>query len=380
MWCLERLCLTEKSTQCNLKVYRTMQRPKTPLKAVILVGGEGTRLRPLTNVLPKSMLPVLNRPFLEHTIDYLASYGIKDIILTLSYMPEVIQGYFGDGTNFGVKLTYALEDQPLGTAGAVKNAERFLDGSFVVLNGDIYTDLNLSDMMAFHRRRKAKATIALTWAEDPSAFGVVETDSQQRILRFIEKPAPGQTTSHWINAGIYVLEPEVLKYVPANRHFMFEKGLFPLLIERGEPVYGYRFSGQWLDMGTPDKYRCLNCDLLLAEGKGIPGGPNSDGCYIAEDASVHPTANIAGPAVIASRCRIGQGVHLKGPVVLGPGCHIGDGVTLEASVLWQGVRVGSGAVLKGCIVSDETEIPAAEQLINQTVVRNSNEDSDKLHG
>jgi mannose-1-phosphate guanylyltransferase len=354
-----------------------MQRSNTPLKAIILVGGEGTRLRPLTNLLPKSMLPVLNRPFLEHIIDYLASYGIKHIILTISYMPDVIQGYFGDGSAFGVKLTYALEDQPLGTAGAVKNAERFLDGSFVVLNGDIYTNLNLSDMIAFHRRSKAKATIALTRVEDPGAFGVVETGPQQRILRFIEKPAPGQTTSHWINAGIYMLEPDVLKYVPENKHFMFEKGLFPLLIEKGEPVYGYPFSGQWLDMGTPDKYRRLNCDLLLAKGKGIPGGPDSDGCYIAEDASVHPTVRITGPAVIASRCRIGQGTCLKGPVVLGPGCHIEDGAILEGSVLWRGVVVGSGAVLKSCIVSDDTEIPAAKQLLNQTVVQDSNQQSNK---
>lgn len=356
-----------------------MQKRETPLKAIILVGGEGTRLRPLTNGLPKPMLPVLNKPFLEHTLNYLSHYGIKDIILALSYLPEVIQGYFGDGSKFGVALTYAVEDQPQGTAGAVKNAERFFGGTFVVLNGDIYTDLNLADMLAFHRQKGAVATIALTQVDNPGAFGVVETDQDRRIRRFIEKPAPGQTSSNWINAGVYILEPEVLNYVPQNSHYMFEKGLFPLLIERGDPVYGYQFSGRWLDMGTPEKYRSLNCDLLLAEGKGISGELKPDGQYVADDAPVHPTARIIGPAIIASRCRIGQRACLRGPVVLGPDCSIGDGATLENSVLWRGVRVGEGARLEHCVIGDNAEIGAGEQLLNKTVVREEDKDSHKPH-
>ncbi len=337
-------------------------------RAVILVGGEGTRLRPLTNGLPKPMLPVLNRPFLEHTIDYLSNYGVRDVILALSYLPTVIQEYFGEGTTLGVQLNYVQEPQPLGTAGAVKNAERFIDGPFVVLNGDIHTDLDLSAMMAFHRSSQAKVTIALIRVEDPSAFGVVETDAAGRVLRFIEKPSPGQTTGHWVNAGIYILEPEVLKYVPENSHFMFERGLFPLLVAKGEAVYGYPFVGRWLDMGTPDKYRSLNCDLLLANV-----GPGTDGVSIAPDAFVHPTARITSPAMIASGCHIGREACLKGPVVLGPGCRIGDGASLESSVLWRGVKVGRGASLKSCIVSDDVEIPEAGRFDNQTLVPDSHQ-------
>ncbi|MDI6814878.1 MAG: sugar phosphate nucleotidyltransferase, partial [Dehalococcoidales bacterium] len=216
-----------------------IQRKNAPLKAVVLVGGEGTRLRPLTYYVPKPMVPVLNRPFLEHTVAYLNKYEIEHIILALSYLPDTIQNHFGDGSRSGIRLTYCVENVPLGTAGAVKNAERYLDSTFVALNGDIFTDLDIAGMLAFHQNKGAKATIALTWVDNPCAFGVVETDSDGCVKRFVEKPSPGQVTINWVNAGIYILEPEVLQHVPSGRHYMFEEGLFPLLLELGEPVYGY---------------------------------------------------------------------------------------------------------------------------------------------
>ncbi|MCK4274097.1 MAG: nucleotidyltransferase family protein, partial [Dehalococcoidales bacterium] len=203
------------------------------LTAVILVGGPGTRLQPLTDDRPKSVLPVLNKPFMEHFIAYLRQYGIEDIILTLSYLPDVIREYLGDGSRYGVHLTYCLEEEPLGTAGAVKNAEAYLGNTFFVLNGDVFTDMDLGDMLAFHRENKAKATISLTWVDDPSAFGVVETDSEKRVKQFIEKPPLAEATTNWINAGTYILEPEVLEYIPANTHYMFERGLFPHLLGTG---------------------------------------------------------------------------------------------------------------------------------------------------
>jgi len=345
-----------------------MLKSTVPRKAVILVGGEGTRLRPLTNGIPKPMMPVLNRPFLEHTIAYLKQWGIDFTILALSYLPEVIQGHFGDGSKLGVQLAYAVESSPLGTAGAVKNAERYLDSTFAVLNGDIFTDLDLADMFAFHRRKGAKATIALTYVDNPCAFGVVETDSAGRVRRFVEKPKPDQVTSNWINAGVYILEPEILRHVPANRHYMFENGLFPLLLELGEPVYGYPFRGYWLDMGTPEKYLRLNCDLLSLKEKGaLTGGLNRDGIYCDEDVTIHPSAQIAGPAIIASRCQIGRKVIIKGPVIMGPGCSIGDEASLEEAVLWQGVSIGAGAVLKQCVIGDEAEIEDRAQIINRVV-------------
>jgi len=338
------------------------------LKAVILVGGEGTRLRPLTYGMPKAMVPVLNRPFLEHTIAYLKNYKVKNIILALSYLPEVVQNYFGDGSNSGVQLNYAVEDNPLGTAGAVKNAERYLSSTFVVLNGDIFTNLGIADMLAFHHGQGAKATIALTWVDNPCAFGVVETDSDGRVRRFIEKPSPSRVTTNWINAGIYLLEPEVLQHIPPNAHYTFEKGLFPLLLELGEPVYGYPFSGYWLDMGTPGKYLRLNCDLLLSKAKStLIDGLSRDGVCCDKDVIIHPSAEIVGPAVIGSKCRIDQKAYIKGPVVIGSDCHIGENASIEVAILWKGVNIGAGVSLKQCILVTNTKIKDNDQVINGVV-------------
>lgn len=320
------------------------------LKAVILAGGEGTRLRPHTFITPKPMLPVVNRPFLEHTIAYLKRYRVGEIVLAVSYLPEVIRGYFADGGNFDIRLTYAIEASPLGTAGAVKNAERHLDGTFVVLNGDIFTELDIADMLAFHRQKRAKATIALTRVDNPSAFGVVETDGEDRVRRFIEKPAPDQVTTDWINAGIYLIEPEVLRHVPADTYYMFEKGLFPRLIELGQPVYGYPFSGYWLDMGTPEKYLELNCDLLQSKARSALIDNVSELGY-GRGVNIHPSVKITGPVVIGDRCRIGRQASITGPAVIGADCFIGEGVRVERAVVWPGVSVGAGTTIERCIRS-----------------------------
>ncbi len=335
------------------------------LTAVILVGGPGTRLQPLTNDRPKSVLPVLNKPFMEHFIAYLRQYGIEDIILTLSYLPDVIREYLGDGSRYGVRLTYCLEEEPLGTAGAVKNAEAYLDNTFFVLNGDVFTDMDLGDMLAFHRENKAKATISLTWVDDPSAFGVVETDGEKRVKQFIEKPPLAEATTNWINAGTYILEPEVLEHIPSNTHYMFEKGLYPRLLDTGAPVYGYPYRGYWLDMGTPEKYFSLNVDLLsskinsplvsIAEQNGI--------CY-SRDAVVHPSVVVTAPVVIDSGSRVGRGVHIRGPVVIGRDCHLEDGASIENAVLWNNVNIGAGARLSQCIISSDINISSNQDVVN----------------
>jgi len=338
------------------------------LKAVILVGGPGTRLQPLTDETPKSVLPVLNRPFMEYTLAYLKQFGIEDIILTLSYLPEVIQDYFGDGSQYGVHLTYCLEKEPLGTAGAVKNAEAYLDSTFVALNGDIFTDLDLDDMLACHRSKGAKATISLKWVDDPSAFGVVETDSDQKVKRFIEKPPAAEATTNWINAGTYILEPEVLQYIPANSYYMFEKGLYPRLLDIGQPVYAYPFEGYWLDMGTPEKYFSLNRDLLLSKANSpLFRHSDADGVYCEPDSVINPTARIKAPVMIGSGCRIGKDANIQGPVVIGADCVLGDGVSVENSVLWDNVSIGSHAELKQSVISSNTSIGSGEQVINCVV-------------
>ena len=338
------------------------------LKAVILIGGLGTRLRPLTDDRPKSVLPVLNIPFIEYTFAYLKQFGIKDIILTLNYLPEVIQEYLGDGSRYGVRLAYCFEAEPMGTAGAVKNAEEYLDGTFIALNGDVFTDLNLNDMIALHRHNQAVATISLNWVDDPSAFGVVETDESLRVRCFTEKPSRDEAKTNWINAGTYILEPEALKYIPTGSHYMFEKGLFPALLDMGRPVYGFPHRGYWLDMGTPETYFNLNRDLLLKKtASPVDYGSDVNGIYCKSDVTVHPSADITPPAMLGSRCRIGRGVSIKGPVVIGDDCILEDGAFISDVLLWHNVHVGAEAGLARCIIGSGVDIGRTQQ-VNDSVV------------
>ena len=338
------------------------------IKAVILVGGLGTRLQPLTNNIPKSVVPVLNRPFMEHTFAYLKSHGIEDIILTVNYLPEIIREYFGDGSDAGVRLTYCYEEEPMGTAGAVKNAEEYLDSTFLVLNGDVFTDLDLSDLIACHRENQSKATISLQWVENPSAFGVVETDAENRVQCFIEKPPAGEETTNWINAGIYVLEPDILKYVPENTHHMFENGLFPRIVEEDEPVYGYEFRGYWLDTGTLEYYFSLNRDLLSGKTcSPLIGNLDSEGISIGENVLLDSSARIAPPVLIGDNCRIGPNVSINGPVVMGENSTLEEGVTVEDTVIWDNVKIGEKAGLSRCIISSNVEIKPNENVADCAV-------------
>ena len=342
------------------------------MKAVILVGGEGTRLRPLTFNTPKAMLPVLNKPFLEHMIRYLGGHGVDEIVFALCYLPDCIESYFGEGSEFGVKLTYVMEDSPLGTAGAVKNTERYLEDLFLVFNGDIFTDIDLGAMLSFHQERMAKATIALTPVEDPSAYGVVETDAQGKVKRFIEKPPREEATTNLINAGIYILDFEVLQDIPPNTFFMFEHHLFPHLLEKGVPIYGYPTDAYWIDMGTPEKYLQLHHDLLQGKTTALscsePMEPE------ATQAPLHPTARIEGAVVIGKGCDISSGARIKGPAVIGEGSKILDGAIIEGAVLGRNVQVGKRATLKECIIGDnsligdESYIPEGSVICDNIVV------------
>lgn len=338
------------------------------LKAVILVGGPGTRLQPLTDDRPKSVMPVLNKPFMEYTFAYLKKYGIEDIILTLNYLPDVIREYLGDGSRYGVRLIYCYEKEPMGTAGAIKNVEEYLDDTFITLNGDVFTDLDLNDMLSLHRNKKATATISLQWVNDPSAFGVVETDDNRRVKRFIEKPPLAEATTNWINAGIYVLEPEVIKYIPENTHYMVERGLFPALLDMDAPVYGYPFRGYWLDMGTPDTYFSLNRDLL-SENTMSPFTAAAGMLHVqyGVDCDIHSSARISAPVLIGNKCLIGRNVTITGPAVIGNDCTVENGATVVDSLLWNNVRIGAGTALKHCIIGSNVSI-GAEQQIKDSIV------------
>jgi len=333
------------------------------------VGGEGTRLRPLTCNTIKAMVPVLNRPFLEHLLHYLKGHGIADIILAMSYLPDPIQGYFGDGNEMGVRLAYLIEEEPLGTAGAVKNAEALLDEPFLMLNGDIFTELDITAMIDFHQERKAKATIAVTPVDDPTAYGLIETDAEGRITRFLEKPSWEEVTTNMINAGTYVLEADILAQIPPQKEVSIERETFQQLLAQGEPMYAYSSSVYWLDMGTPEKYLKLHHDLLLGKALSLSSwGSVTESIQIGSNSTIHPSAEIKGPVLIGESCVIAQGVEVRGPAVLGPQCEVAEGATIEGAILWHDSKVGKKAILRNCIVASHSHIQEESEILDNCVL------------
>ncbi len=327
------------------------------MKAVILVGGKATRLLPLTCNMPKAMVPVLNTPFLEHVIRHLCRHQIKEIILALGTLAQPIVDYLGDGSQLGVKFIYVIEDTPRGTAGALKNAERYLDGSFLALNGDIFTDLDITAMIEFHRRVKSKATIALTPVDDPTSYGLIETNAEGKVSHFLEKPSREEVTTNMINAGTYVLEPSVLAQIPPQAQVSIERETFPRLLAQGEPVYAYYSPAYWMDMGTAQKYLQLHRDLLGGRSSQYALAPGKE-VLIGERSNIHPTAQIRGPAIIGADCSIGRQVKLIGPVVIGNGCTILEGSVIEDSVVWRNAHLGPDVSLKSSIVADNCHLNA----------------------
>ncbi len=314
------------------------------MQALILAGGKGTRLRPLTVYTPKPIVPICNRPFLLYQIDTLRRAGITNITLSLSYQPLKIEQQLGDGSDYGVKITYTVEPQPMGTAGAYKFAEDLIREPTVVFNGDILTDLDLEAVINEHKTRRAAATVVLTPVENPSSYGLVETEADGRIRRFLEKPKPDEISVNTINAGTYVLEPHVLDYVPAGESYSFEYGLFPDLLRRGENFFAHiPRESYWIDIGTPPRYLQVHQDLLagrvarvsLNERRG-----NFDAATAAE---------IDGLSMIADGCTIKPGAQIVNSV-LGTGCHVEEKARIENSVIWAHTRVGSGASVSGAIV------------------------------
>lgn len=331
------------------------------VKAIILVGGQGTRLRPLTYHTPKPMVPVLNIPFLEHIILNLKEHGILDIILAQHYLAESMEEYLGNGNKLGVKLYYVTEDEPRGTAGAVKNAESFLDGTLLVLNGDIYHNRNFTEILNFHWQNKAKVTIVLTPVEDPTVYGVVETDNNGRVKSFVEKPKPEEVTTNMINAGTYVIESDILQQVPPDIKYSLERELFPEMIAKGQPLYAYVSKNYWMDTGTPEKYLQLHRDLL--SGK-------CDGYSIEKDVNIgigcdiHPSVQFNGRVVIGNNCIIARDVRLSGPVVIGSGCIIRENTVISDSIIWHDVTINPRVIIKSSIIAHKCVLGDDSYLID----------------
>ncbi|HYZ10476.1 MAG TPA: NDP-sugar synthase, partial [Actinomycetota bacterium] len=275
------------------------------MKGVVMAGGQGTRLRPLTSNQPKPMLPIVGRPMMEHVLVLLREHGLTEVVATVQFLASVVRHYFGDGSDLGLSLVYATENEPLGTAGSVKNAEQFLDDTFLVMSGDHVTDLDLTAAARFHRERGAAATVVLKRAENPLEFGIVITGEDGRVERFLEKPGWGEVFSDTINTGIYVLEPEVLAHVPVNEEFDFAKDLFPLLLEKGLPLYGFVAEGYWADVGHLEAYLEVHRDILDRKVSITPTGFELDrGVWLGEGAEVHPEAKVEGPAYVGDNSRV----------------------------------------------------------------------------
>ena len=341
------------------------------MRAVLMAGGSGTRLRPLTCDLPKPMVPILNRPISEHIINLLKRHNINEVIATLYYLPDVMRDYFQDGSDFGVQMTYAVEeDQPLGTAGCVKNVDELLNETFIVISGDSITDFDLSAAIKYHKEKGSKATLVLARVPNPVEFGVVITDEEGRIQRFLEKPSTSEIFSDTVNTGTYILEPEVLNYLPKDQETDFSKDLFPLLLEKDEPMYGYVADGYWCDVGHLTAYReaqydalekKVDLDLSYYEEQ-------SPGLWVGQNTVIDPDAQIETPVMIGQNCRIGPRVTLDAGTVIGDNVTIGNDADLKRPIVWNGSLVGEEAHLRACVTGRGSRVDRRAHVLEGAVV------------
>jgi mannose-1-phosphate guanylyltransferase/phosphomannomutase len=322
-----------------------------------MAGGEGTRLRPLTASQPKPMLPMVNRPMAEHVVELLKRHGYDEIVITVAFLANTIRNYFGDGSEFGVKFHYATEETPLGTAGSVLNARDKLDERFLVISGDVLTDIDLTQLVRFHEDSGATVTLALKAMENPLEFGIVITGEDGRIERFLEKPGWGDVFSDTINTGIYVLEPEVLDWIAEGRSVDFSGEVFPAMLEAGRPLYGFVANGYWEDVGTLEAYLRAHADVLNHKVRvDIPGFPLREGIWVGEGVDIHPSATLVAPAVIGDNCRIGAGAQIGGHTVLGTNVRVGDNTVLERSVVADNTFFASGVTARGSVIARSCDL------------------------
>ncbi len=340
------------------------------MKAVIMAGGRGTRLRPLTCQLPKPMVPVMGIPVLEQIIDLLKREGITELAITSFYRPELIEDYFGSGRRFGVEIEYFVEEDPLGTAGSVRNTGGFLDQSFIVISGDALTDFKLRQAVDFHRSRKAAATLLLTRVQNPLEYGVVMTDGNGRITRFLEKPGWGQVFSDTVNTGIYVLEPEVMELVDEGEKVDFSRDLFPALLARRAPLYGCVMEGYWSDIGTLDQYRQTHWDLLEGGFLAALRGDlteESEGIFIEEGVEIDPQARLKAPLFLGAGSIIEEGTLLQGSVI-GRGNTIRRGSNILRSILWQNNYLGAYSEVTASILAGNSTLGEHVNLTDDVVL------------
>jgi mannose-1-phosphate guanylyltransferase len=335
------------------------------MQALILAGGEGTRLRPLTSTVPKPVVPLVDRPFIAFMLEWLRGHGVDDVVISCGFMASGIHNVLGDGSGYGVRLRYVEEPEPRGTGGAVKFAEPLLDERFLVLNGDVLTDIDLSAQIAQHESSGARATLALVPVEDPSGYGLVRLGEGGAVREFLEKPSSDQIDTKLVNAGAYVLQRDLLDAVPKDRHVSIEREVFPTLVDDG--LYGCAAGGYWLDIGTPQRYLQATYDIL----DGAVRTTVTD-AYDAANLAVAPDAEVAGrlvgPALVGPGVRIAASALVSGRTVLGRGVEIGAGAHVDGSVVLDGAIVGPGCTLTGCIVGPGARIGEHCQIGKEVVL------------
>lgn len=327
------------------------------MKAVLMAGGEGSRLRPLTSNRPKPLVPIANIPVIEYIIKLLKEQGINDIVVTLHYLADEIITYLGDGSNYDVQLIYSIEDEPLGTAGSVKKIEKYFDDTFLIISADALTDINLNEVLNYHKSKGGLATIALKRVSNPIEFGVVITSDDGQIQKFVEKPSWGEVFSDTVNTGIYILEPSVLDYMEKNKIYDFSNDLFPAILDDNKNIYGYITDGYWCDIGNIQQYVQANEDLIQGKLKTeISGEKTQEKVWIGEGSKIHPSVQIKGHAIIGKQCKIGKDVFIGDNTIIGDNCIIEEAVHVDSSILWNNVYVGKNSKLDKCIICQTTTI------------------------
>ena len=335
------------------------------MQALILVGGEGTRLRPLTSTVPKPVVPLVDRPFIAYVIDWLRGHGVDDVVMSCGFLAAGVRNVLGDGARYGVRLRYVEEPRPLGTGGALKFAESLLDERFFMLNGDVLSDLDLSAQLAQHERTGARGTLALISVEDPSGYGLVRLHDDNAVREFVEKPSPDQIDSDLVNAGAYVLDREIVSVIPPQTNFSIERDVFPELV--GDGLFGYPADGYWLDIGTPRRYLQATFDILERNVR-TTVGDRLERSFVSVADGAQLEGRIVPPAVVDDGCRVEADARVGSLAVLGRGVRVGRGSTIEQSVVLQGAEIGEECHLRDCIVGPGARVGAATRIEDGAVL------------
>lgn len=339
------------------------------IRAMIMAAGVGSRLDPLTRTVPKPLVPIVGRPVMEHCLLWLKRYGFRDLAANLHHLPEAIKAYFGDGRRWGFDLHYSQEETLLGTAGGVKKNEDFLrQGTFLVASGDGLSDIDLRELLYFHRSKRSLATIALKEKKETALYGVVVTDDSGRIVAFQEKPHPAQALSNLVNTGIYIFEPAVLDYIPAGAFYDFGKQLFPELVAKRLPFYGYASKEYWCDIGSLPFYRVAQYDAMQGRVKLEIGGKKHGPYWVGECSDISPDAIILGAVHIGKNVKIGGRALIAGGTVIGDNCQISENAIVQGSILWPGTKVGPNAQLVRCVVGSDCELEAEVKVGEDMIV------------